>query len=345
MSAQGETSSNDPTQNKASSQGLHVLAFLDRNKATDRRCPQDYLADKAVEAGVELTIVQTVEDLSAALSNANIFFGTQLPASLLASSPRLRWVHSPSAGLNGVLSKELIDSSVMLTNCKGVMASEVAQHALAMVLALARGIDIAIKAQADGEWIDLRARRQLLALEGLTMVIVGYGAVGHALAERSKAFGMRIIGVRSAPAPSDDLVERIVGVADLSKVLPEADFVVLCTPGTSSTRDLIGAGEIAGMKTSAYLVNVARGDVVDELALEKALLEERIAGAASDVFVEEPLPSSHSLWQASNFIATPHVAGASQRLWYNMIDSFFDNLRRFRAREELRNLIDKSRGY
>jgi phosphoglycerate dehydrogenase-like enzyme len=225
------------------------------------------------------------------------------------------------------------------------MAPEVAEHALAMVLALTRRLDVSIREQCQSRWAEIRRDRPPIGLTGLTLGIVGYGHIGRAIAERARPFGLTVIGLRRGPSPPDGRADEILGIDDLPDVLRRADIIILALPLTEQTRGLFDRTRFQTMRTSAVFVNVGRGAVVDETALVDALKAGTIAGAASDVFAEEPLPPASPLWQAPNLVVSPHIAGASQDVWVRVIDLIFDNLERLRRGETPVNEVDKSSGY
>ena len=275
--------------------------------------------------------------------------GRERPREAFRAAERLRWVHSGAAGVGGTLYPEMRESDVVLTNSAGAYAEPMAEHALAMIFHFARGLDVAAVGQSRGEWrhADLARRgRPQVELPGKVAGVLGYGATGRAVGRRASALGMRVWATRRSPSdePPEE-VDRMLGPEGTGEVLEGADFLVLTLPGTEETRDLIGAGELARMKESATLVNVGRGELVDEEALARALRDGEIRGAGLDVFREEPLPPSSPLWALENALITPHVAGQSPGYWDRELDLIEENVRRYRAGEPLRNRVDKSRGY
>jgi phosphoglycerate dehydrogenase-like enzyme len=266
---------------------------------------------------------------------------------VLAHATRLRWIQSPAAGLGMLLSDRLRSSDILLTNSRGINAQPVAEQALALSLALARRLHTAITRQASSTW----AQNELTepaprVLRGLTLGVVGLGAIGTEVARLAGALGMRVIAMRrrvDLPAPA--WVDEVVAPHALRRLLGESDVVVLAAPETHETARLIGAPELESMKPGALLVNVGRGALVDEAALVDALRSGRIGGAGLDVFDEEPLPAASPLWSLPNVIVTPHVAGIRGDYWTVAVDMFVENLRRFEAGEPLLNLVDKEAGY
>jgi phosphoglycerate dehydrogenase-like enzyme len=261
---------------------------------------------------------------------------------VLEVAPRLRFVQSISAGTDQYDRAAFAARGVRLASAAGVNANAVAEHAIAMMLATERHIVSGRDHQARAHWrpmISTIAAREA-ELTGRTLVIVGLGRIGSRLARFAKAFDMTVIGVKRDPATGADGVDRVVATADLAKVLPEADFLVLACPLTAETENLIDARALARLKPTALLVNVARGRVVDEDALIAALQSGRLRAAALDVTREEPLPAASPLWSMPNVLITPHTAGETQAYEDNVIDILLDNLARLaRGETSLRNGI------
>lgn len=258
----------------------------------------------------------------------------------------LRWLHTPSAGLDHVLFPALVERDITVTNSSGVHAIPISEWVIAFMLLAAKRIPEFLIAQQQRRWAD---DLKLAELKDKTLLVVGYGAIGQEVARRAVSFGMKVIGSRSG---SGRQREEIAGVAVVSgdgwrDRLPEADYVAICLPLTDATRHSFDAATLAMMQPGAWLINIARGEIVDEDALLAALREERIAGAALDAFAEEPLPSDHPLYDfpASRVILTPHHSWNSPQVQERTIDLFIENYRRFVAGEELRNVVDKQAGY
>ncbi len=252
----------------------------------------------------------------------------------------MRFIQSISAGVDQYAKDALAARGVRLASAAGVNARAVAEHAMALVLALARKLPEARDNQARQFWRGMmgeRARRED-ELGGKVMVIVGLGRIGGRLARLAKAFEMRVVGTRRDPAAGANGADAVFATGQLGELLPEADFVVLCCPLTPETTGLIGAEALGRMRRSAYLVNVARGACVDEAALAAALAEGKIAGAALDCAREEPLAAGAALWGVPGVFITPHTAGETQAYEDNVLDLLMENLGRlWRGERELRN--------
>ncbi|HUC16315.1 MAG TPA: D-2-hydroxyacid dehydrogenase [Acetobacteraceae bacterium] len=261
---------------------------------------------------------------------------------LLERSGRLRFIQSISAGMDQYAKDALAARGVRLASAAGANAGAVAQHAMALVLALARRLPEARDNQAKTFWrgmIGDRTRRED-ELGGKVMVIVGLGRIGGRLARLAKAFGMRVIGTRRDPTAGANGADDVFATSRLGEILGEADFMVLTCPLTPETNGLIGAEALGRMRRSAYLVNVARGACVDEAALVAALAEGRIAGAALDCVREEPLATDSVLWAMPNVLITPHTAGETRAYEDNVLDLMMENLSRlWRGQMELMNQV------
>lgn len=246
----------------------------------------------------------------------------------------LRWFHTFSAGVDSPAFQVLIDRGTILTNSAGASAPSIAQHVLAMMLYRSKRIDELREQQRRSEWTQVRGRD----LTGQTVGIIGTGNIGGEVARLAKAFGMRVIGARRSEKKAR-YVDEQVPLGRLAFLLRESDFVVLACPLTAETEGLIGEAELRAMKLSATLINVARGRVVDEAALIRALQDGTIAGACLDVFVREPLPETSPLWQMPNVVITPHNSGISPLNMERAMTIFIDNLARFVAGTPLRNRV------
>ncbi len=259
---------------------------------------------------------------------------------LIAAAPRLRFIQSVSAGTDQYDKPALAAAGIRLASAQGANERAVAEHAIALILALTRQIHLARDNQSAKHWrpmIGDRSRRED-ELGGKTMVIVGLGRIGLRLAALAGAFGLRVIGVRRQPAPVSGIA-AIVRPDQLHEALAEADIVALTCPLTPETQGLIGAAALAALKPSALLINVARGRVVDEAALLAALNGGRLAGAGLDCFHDEPLPPDSPFWALPQVIVTPHSAGETRAYETNIVDLLVDNLGRLARAEPLRNAI------
>lgn len=294
--------------------------------------------------------IQAADDREglARIVEAEVAFSGQIYREHLSAAPRLRWIHSPAAGVGGMLYPEMVQSSVVITNSRGMAADTMAEHAIAVTLAMFRRLHVAVRRQAERRWAqdEISSRSPNRAVSGACVLVVGLGAIGSAIAGRFAALGARVIGIRRRPEAggSPNLIE-VAGSDRLHEILPAADIVVISAPETEATRHLIGPPELALMKRDALLLNVSRGKLVNEAALIEALEAGRIGGAALDVFEHEPLDTDSPLWAMPNVLITPHTSGTRPDHWDAATDLFAENLRRFEGGRPLLNVVDKQAGY
>lgn len=275
------------------------------------------------------------------------FMGT-IQREQFAAARRLRWIHSPAAGVGGMLFPEMLASPVEITNSRGMSADTIAEHVLAVTLAIFRRLPHAFRSQQAREWAqDAISAEGHRSIAGARVLIIGLGAIGAAVASRMSALGAQVVGIRRSGASGVPVAgaSSIAAPDRLPSLLPHADVVVLSAPHTRETRGLLGAAEFAAMSPGAILVNVSRGQLVDEPALVAALRERRIGGAALDVFNDEPLPEDSPFWTLPNVLITPHTSGWRPDHWDAAVALFSENLRRFESGEPLVNVVDKHAGY
>ena len=295
-------------------------------------------------AGYRVVVSLDRAEVEALLPDIEIVVG-DFPRDLLRDAPKLRWWQQWYAGVDWLLDyPEAADLDFTLTNMSGLHAIPITEHIFAMLLGFARDLPNVIRAQQRKQWIP-HERDDVFELAAKTMVLIGVGGIGSHTAEVAHALGMRVIAVRRRPEQETPSIVRTVGIDQLQNVLPEADFVVNTLPLTSETRNLIGEAQLRAMKPTAYLVNIGRGDTMDEEALVRALQQGRIAGAGLDVFASEPLPPDSPLWDMPNVIVSPHYAGQTNRYDERAMAIFLDNLARYLRGEPLINVVDKLLGY
>ena len=297
---------------------------------------------------VELVRVTEDDELPAALADAEVFVGFHFPPALFATARRLRWIHSAAAGVEANLFPAMVASDVILTNAAGVHAVNIPEHAIGLLCALARNLHTAQQLKAERRWDRYRAIAAgggFRQLQGSHLAVVGAGAIGLGVARLGAALGMHVRVLRRRPELPAEGAEAVVGPGQLHELLEWADFVVIAAALTPETRGMFDAAAFRAMRSSAYLVNVGRGEIVDDAALVDALRTHAIAGAGLDVFVEEPLPPEHPYWTLDNVILTPHVSGYLPDFFTRALDIFLDNLGRFCDGRPLRNVVDKRLGY
>lgn len=302
---------------------------------------------RAVAPDVEFIVAKSKEEAIEKIADVDAAYGgARLERDIfLAASDKLRWVQIGSAGAEATLYQEMVESDVILTNASGAFGLPISEHMFSLILCFSRGLNMFIRNQLEGSWGGGPNRPNLMQLAGQTILIIGLGNIGLAVAQRADGFEMRILAVDPMATEKPDYVERLEKTDKLHDLLPEADFVSICCPLTKTTFKMIGEAEFQKMKPSAHIINIARGKIIDEAALIRALQEKRIAGAGLDVFEEEPLPEDSPLWQMSNVVITPHSAGASPPTDERCFQIFCDNVKRFVAGEPLMNVVDKNAGF
>ena len=279
---------------------------------------------------------------------------------LLARAPRLAWVHSATSGVERALTPAALERGLIVTNARGVFSGPIAEYVIMMILAVSRRLPQLLELQRERTWQPLEGAE----LRDVTVGIVGLGSIGRAVGALATAFGCRVVAVRRRPgegkAPeaspeteSDDvgrtfgeaMLERVGGPETLPELLAESDFIVLAAPLTPETEEMINARTLEMVKPGAWLINVARGRLIDERALLRALRDGPLGGAVLDTFRDEPLPPMSSFYDLPNVIVTPHTAWSSGRVLDRSVELFCDNLRRFAKGETLLNVVDPAAGY
>jgi phosphoglycerate dehydrogenase-like enzyme len=319
---------------------------------------------RAVSPRLRLTqqSCRDADEVAQALSEhptVRVLYSYFVPGDALQRAPHLAWIQLHSAGLDHLLDSPLMKSDVILTTASGIHATPIAEYVLASMLAHRWRVPHWTRCQRESEWPsgrwDLYARPEL---RGSTLGILGYGSIGREVGRLAHAFGLRVLAlsrsgrqreegytVEGTGDPQGDVPEAFYTPDRLHEMLARCDYVVVATPLTPETRGLIDEAALRAIKPNAYLVNIARGEIVDEAALIRALQEGWIAGAGLDVFAREPLPADSPLWALEDALISPHVAGFTPRYDERAAALFAQNLARFLAGEPLLNLVDKSKSY
>ena len=298
---------------------------------------------------LEVVNLPAYDKIAEQIAGAEIVIGWSLRPEQLAPAKKLRWIHSPAAAVHQLLFPELIDSDIVLTNGREVNGPVVAEHVIALILALAKNLPQAMILQTRREWgqeIMWNSSPRPREVAGATLGLVGLGSIGARVAQHASALGMRVIAVREDPAkPKPEGVGTVLAGNQIDELVAQSDYIALTVPVTPATRGLMNSQRFARMKPAACLINVGRGPLVDESALFHALHTKSIGGAALDVFEQEPLPADSPLWSLENLLITPHTAGLTEKLWERQYDLIADNLRRYLEGKPLRAVVDKKRGY
>ena len=305
--------------------------------------PEEPIGDEETEDEARARLNEVLKHTHILLSNPIV------PDDILERAPEVRMVQLTSAGADRLIDSELARSDrAKLVTASGLHATPISEYVIGAMIAFAKGFPRAMQGQQERTWRPFLAKE----LEGSTVAVLGLGNIGRRVAELSKALGMRVIGMRrsadrrmTGEEAGETCFDEMLPTNDLFYALGEADYIVLAMPLTDDSRHMIGEEQLRAMKPSAVIVNIARGAVIDQEALVRALKEGRIAGAALDVTDPEPLPPDNDLWTAPNVMITPHISGGTPRYMDRAIDIFVDNLQRYVADRELRNVVDPSRGY
>jgi phosphoglycerate dehydrogenase-like enzyme len=294
---------------------------------------------------VALTFADTSEALADVLPGADVVLAWRPHSSLLRpvwpKADAVKWIQTASAGVDALLFPELVESHVVVTNARGIFDRAIAEFVLGAMLAFAKGLPGMLDRQARKEW----EHRDTETLSGKRVLVAGVGSIGREIGRVCGAFGMTVRGVGSTARGKDDVFRIVYGPDELAEACRWADYIVNALPGTGETKHLFDDKVISAMRPTARFVNIGRGTTVDETALVGALRDERLAGAALDVFEREPLPPDSALWELPNVIVSPHLAGDFAGFREAIVELFVQNLERYLTGLPLENVVDKQRGY
>jgi phosphoglycerate dehydrogenase-like enzyme len=334
---------------------IHVLITLPFPEPLVER-----LAAVSHQLKIHVHPVRSAEELPEELLPETEILYTLSALPELEEAPKLRWVQLHLTGVDHVVEHSLMHSEVMITTLSGASAPQVAEFALMCILAQSRRLPVMLKDEAGVRWSADRFKSyRSIELRGSTVGIVGYGSIGREVARLCRAFGARVLATKrdlkhpkdegymleGLGDPEDEVPDRLYPPQAVGSMISDCDFIVVTVPLTPETRGMIDAQVFEGMKSTAYLVDMSSGGVVDHGALVEALNEKRLAGAALDVYPVEPLPESSPLWSMPNVILSPHVAGSSDHYYERAVDLFVENLHRYRAGRPLLNLYKPDRKY
>jgi len=297
---------------------------------------------------VEVSCSAKKRDDGEALRGADVMIGWSLEPEQFRAAGNLRWIYSITAAVDQFLYPELVASKIAISNAGSVHGPVVAEHAIAMLLALARRLPSAVRYQDRRKWAMeaiWNEQPRPREVRGAALAVIGLGSIGAEVAQMAAALKMHVSGVREHPARGAAGAHEVMGYEALDSAIGRADFVVLAAPLTERTRHLIDARRLQLFKPGAFLINVSRGALVDEAALVKALRDQRIAGAALDVFEEEPLSRWSPLWKMPQALITPHTAFLTGNVWQRHYEVFTANLKRYMAGQALEGAVDLKRGY
>jgi phosphoglycerate dehydrogenase-like enzyme len=283
------------------------------------------------------------EKLDGLLAEAEVILWSPLahPQNLITRAPKLKWVQAVVVGVASLLDAEMVASPVILTNARGIPSTAMSEFVLELMLMFVKQAPLCFQLKQEKQWRQFRPT----VLRSKTVGIIGLGSIGRKVARLAKAFSMRVLAIDVKRIARARYVDIMLPPGQLQQLLVESDFVVLSLPLTPETSKLIGEEELRTMKSTAYLINVARGRIVDEEALIRALDEHWIAGAGLDVFATEPLPTDSRLWELPNVIFSPHISSGFEDADIRVSDLFSENLRRYLNGKKLLNVVNKKRGY
>jgi phosphoglycerate dehydrogenase-like enzyme len=305
---------------------------------------EDLNTVRAIAPDVNFVVSASAEETQREIEDADAIFEHGVSPEMIRRAKKLRWIQRGGVGVEGLMFPELVNSDIVLANARGTTGINIAEHVMALILAFSRTINILVKRQMDKVW-ESRANLPVIEIAGETLGIIGLGSIGLQVAKRAHTFDMRLLAVDATQTEKPDYVESLWRLDRLHEMLEQADFVSICCPLTPETEGMMSTAEFRVMKPTAFLINIARGKIVDQPALIEALRAGKLAGAGLDVTNPEPLPKESPLWEMDNVIITPHHAGQSPKAPRRVFELFCENLKRFVAGEPLINVVDKTRGY
>lgn len=333
---------------------MRILVFVSRDWERQREVTSDIKQALALTGGTDLdsdgepdiTVIPSrdMEHFEEELRGAEILFAWNITPERLEHAEKLRWIQLASAGIEHVPVRAITERGILLTNARGVYSVAVAEHAVALLLALARRLPEVVSKQHEGRWEPDAVAYKQKRLAGKRAAILGFGSVGVEIGRRLAGFGVEIWALVKRPRLVRE-ASRVFASGDWREMLGGADFVINCLPETKKTHRWLNEERLAAFKRGAFLVSVGRGATVDEQALIGALVKGRLAAAAVDVLSTEPLPADSPLWTAPNLLITPHVAGLTEDMYAGVTGLFTENLRRYLTGRELLNAVDPERGY
>lgn len=290
-----------------------------------------------------------VADVLPVTAEAEVYFGWGVPSAVAKTARSLRWAHSAAAGVGGSITPAFLATGATLTNSRGILAEPMADWVVAAVALCLRGFHVAVSAQRDRRWAKdefTSGTRRFLELRDARIGLVGLGGIGRAVARRCRALGMEVRGVRRTPSSRRPAgVSWVGGPADLVELARASDVLVICAPDTAQTRGMVDANVLSELPNGAFVVNLARGGLLDERALLGELERGRLGGCVLDVLDGEPPKPDHPFWNHPRVILTPHVSAVSERFWERETELIVENVRRYRAGRPLKNRVNLEVGY
>ncbi|MCJ7507614.1 MAG: D-2-hydroxyacid dehydrogenase [candidate division Zixibacteria bacterium] len=326
---------------------IKIVVALPESRYSCGQFAQPILSSPSLSKKVEFLYSEHKEQLEKLIGEAEILVTLSVKRETFLQAKKLKWIHLAVAGVDKTLFLEVLKSKVVITSSKGIHQVTVSEHVMGLVLAFAKGIAASIKAQPKKVWLQRELIDKRFNLEGKVLGIVGLGNIGLELARKAKAFDMKVIALKNSVKKVEKYknVDLLLGKEKLKELLSQSDFVVILLPLTEETYHLISQKELGWMKKEAYLINVARGPIINEVDLISALKNKTIKGAGLDVVEREPLNSNSPLYDFENVIITPHIAGSMPDYYKRVGEIFKKNLIRYLERKPLLNSVDKKKGY
>ena len=299
-------------------------------------------------SGLEFVHIPTDEKLTKMIPELDILTTYHIKETSFANATaQLKWIHFGIAGLEHSLFPDILKSKTIITNASGIHAGPVSEFVMSAILYFAKRFKDCQKFMQTKNWTQWEVAKQMVQLKGKTIGIIGFGSLGKAIAKKAKAFDMKVIATRRLQKKVEHkkTVDELIPVSNLSHLLKNSDFVVIACPLTPVTKNMIGKRELSEMKSTAFIINIARGEIINEAALINALQNKTLAGAALDVFEKEPLPKESPLFVLDNVFLSPHISGNFPEYQHDVMVQFADNLNRYLAGKDLKNRVCKKRLY
>ena len=299
-------------------------------------------------SGLEFVHITTDEKLTKMIPELDILTTYHIKETSFSNAiAQLKWIHFGVAGLEHSLFPKLLKSKTTITNASGIHAGPISEFVISTILYFAKQFKDCQKFMQTENWTQWQVAKQMIQLKGKTIGIIGFGSLGKAIAKKAKAFDMKVIATRRLQKKVEHkkTVDELIPVSNLSHLLKNSDFIVVACPLTPLTRGMIGKRELSLMKSSAIIINIARGEIINEAALINALQNKTLAGAALDVFDKEPLPKESPLFALDNVFLSPHISGNFPEYQHDVMVQFADNLNRYLAGKDLKNRVCKKRLY
>lgn len=298
--------------------------------------------------GITFLQIGNNDDLKTKIGSLDILVAYKIDEKIFShSSNRLKWVHLGSAGIEQSLFPEILKSKTIITNASGIHAGPVSEFVMGMILYFSKQFLGCEKFKGNQKWAQWELARKTIQLKNKTIGIIGFGEIGKSIAKKAKAFDMKVIATRRLQKKVENkkIVDELIPLSELTYLLKNSDYIVVACPLTPLTNGMIGKAELGKMKSSAFIINIARGAIIDESALIYTLKENKIAGAGLDVFENEPLDKSSPLFRLDNVFLSPHISGNFPEYQYDVVTQFAENLNRYLSGKTLKNRVCKKRLY